>query len=280
MVPTLLAVAFVTAQPDATPAEPPRVRAVRIEAPEADAARLSRYLAVAAGDALRPEAVRHSVELLYATGEFADVRVEAAARPDGVELVVHPVRAPLLQDVRVEGHAVLAPGALRRIARLTPREPLWPARLDRAARDVAVALAADGYLEAQATAEALQLPRGAAAVFHLRAGPRARIASIDLAGAGDAAVALRPLAPAPRAVFRRAAAQRAAEKMRDRLIAQGHWRADVELREAYDPATAGVALVFAVAAGPRMSVSFKGAQPTLALRSRVEKLLREGGMKV
>lgn len=281
MGPTLLALALVAAPPrDATPPEPPRVSAVRIVAPDADAARLSRYLALAAGDTLQPEAVRHSVELLYATGEFADVSVETLEGPEGVELVVHLVPAPLLHEVRVEGDAVLAPGALRRIARLNPREPLWPARLDRAARDVALALAADGYLEAQATAQARPLPRGSDAVFRLRSGPRARIASSGLAGAGDAAAELRALAPSPRAVFRRSVAQRAAEKMRERLVERGRWRAAVELREAYDPATASVALVFEVDPGPRIGLSFRGAQPPPGLRGRVEKLLREGGMKV
>lgn len=283
MSPTLLAMAVMAAPPQSPASqEPLRVAAVRIEASAEEAARLSGYLAVATGDVLRPEAVRHSVELLYATGEFADVRVEAVERPEGVELLVRLVPAPLLQEVRVEGDTVLEPDRVRRIARLSPREPLWAARLERAGRDVALALAADGYLEAQARAEARPLPHGAAAVFELRAGPRAHVSSVELAGApGVAAAALRGLtAPAPGSVFRRSVAERAAERMRERLVERGHWRAAVERREAYDPAAAAVAVAFEVTPGPRLALAFRGAQAPLALRRRVEKLLREGGLRI
>jgi outer membrane protein insertion porin family len=283
MSPTLLALAIVAAPlPGATPEDAPRVAVVRIEAPAQDAARLGGYVAVAPGDVLSAEAVRHSVELLYATGEFADVQVETVERPDGVELVVRLVPAPLLQEVRIEGDALLGADRVRRIAGLGPRERLWTARLERAARDVALALAADGYLEAQANAEARPLPHGAAAVFTLRAGPRARVSTLEVAGEpdGDAAGLRRLAAPAPRSVYRRAVAQRAARKMRERLVERGHWRASVELREAYDPASAVVAVVFDVAPGPTLALAFRGAEVPIALRRRIEKLLRDGGLGI
>src|SRR5437773_10633080 len=87
--------------PPAPPASPPpRVVAVRLDTRPEDAELLGRYLEMAPGDVLQPEVVRHVVELFYATGEFADVRVETLPRPEGVEVVFHLLHAPLLRQVR------------------------------------------------------------------------------------------------------------------------------------------------------------------------------------
>jgi outer membrane protein insertion porin family len=280
MSPPLPALAVLAAWLSPQDATPVVVAAVRIEAPAAEVERLSRYLEVSPGRPLSAEAVRHTVELFYATGQYDDVIVETVQGAEGLTLSFRPVPAPLLEELRVEGDRVLDPAALRRLTGLRPREPLWRARLERAARDVAVALAADGYLEAQASAEARPLGRGAAAVFTLRSGPRVRVSSAAVRPAGFAETALRDLvAPRPGAVFQRALAQRAAEKMRRRLVDQGRWGAAVELREAFDPTAATLALVFEVAPGPIVRLGFSGERPAPALRRRVEKLLRDGGLK-
>src|SRR6266481_3401918 len=57
------------------------VRSVRIEAPLPE--RFAAYVGLVPGQPLDQEAVRRSVELLYATGEFEDVVVEAEAGPGG-----------------------------------------------------------------------------------------------------------------------------------------------------------------------------------------------------
>ena len=81
--------------------------------------------------------MRRTIELMYATGEFEDVRVriERESGEDGVTVVIQPIPAPLLVEVRVEGDRVLSPGAVRKITRLREGEPLWASRLDRAGRD-------------------------------------------------------------------------------------------------------------------------------------------------
>src|SRR6185436_12201601 len=54
------------------------------------------------------QAVRHLVSLLYATGAFADVRVEATRGPAGLDLVIRPVAAPLFTRVELLGDRVLS----------------------------------------------------------------------------------------------------------------------------------------------------------------------------
>ena len=50
------------------------VSQVRIEAPDPES--LERFVEVETGRPLDPEATRRTVELIYATGQFEDVRVE------------------------------------------------------------------------------------------------------------------------------------------------------------------------------------------------------------
>ena len=139
----------------------------------------------------------------------------------------------------VEWDRVVRAGAASRIARLREREPLWPNRLDRAARDVAVALAARGYLESRVTAAARRQPGGADAVFTVLAGPKARVGAARIEGAGGLeAVLRRYIRPAPGRVFLRDKARSAAEAMRRQLVRDGRWRAQVDLDESYDPARA------------------------------------------
>jgi outer membrane protein insertion porin family len=278
-----LVLAAVLAGTAASPPPPapaaPVVASVRLDAAAADEARLGRYLEVRPGQPLDPELVRHVVELLYATGEFADVVVETTPAPGGVEVVFRPVKAPLLAEVRVEGDRVLKAAAARRLARLRPREPLWPTRLEQAARDIALALTQRGYLEARVSESVRPGHGGADAVFTVTAGPRVRVGAAHVEGPPVIATLLetdvRPHTGEP---FRREQAQAALQRMRTTLVRQGYWRAAVTLAEAYDPGTALMSLAFRVEPGPLVDVEVRG-DGEGRLRGRVRDLLREGGLK-
>ncbi|MCG6925887.1 MAG: BamA/TamA family outer membrane protein [Acidobacteria bacterium] len=256
------------------------VQAVRIEVEDPD--RLERFVSLVPGSPLDPEAVRRTIELMYATGEFEDVRVriERKGGEDEVTVAIRPIPAPLLVAVRVEGDQALSPGAVRKITRLREGEPLWARRLDRAGRDVALALAARGYLEAFVESpEAVRVPGGADAVFRIRAGPRARVGSVSISGVeGLAGPSLDDLVrPKQGGVYRREEADEAAEAMRRRLARAGYWQATAEVWEKYVPAAARMILVFEVTPGPRMHVEIRGATIPGGLRGDVQDLLREGG---
>ncbi|PYQ24956.1 MAG: hypothetical protein DMF79_00425 [Acidobacteria bacterium] len=252
------------------------VRSVRIEAPLPE--RFAAYVGLVPGQPLDPEAVRRSVELLYATGEFEDVVVEAEAGPEGADVVFRTRAAPHFVGVRVTGDRILSRSALRRLSRLRPGEPLWPDRLDRAGREAALALAARGYLEAVVSAAAAPGAGGADAVFQVRAGPRARVgvARVEVVD-GETVRALDDLArPRPGQAYRKEQAERARESMRKRLVGTGHWRAEVEERMQYDPGSARVDLTFAATAGPFTQLELAGANVPRSLRQAVEDLVRDG----
>jgi outer membrane protein insertion porin family len=259
-------------------ASPEFVRAVRVEARNKE--RLERFVGLVPGRPLDKEAVRRAVELIFATGRFEDVRVFVEREPGdpGVTVVFRPILAPLMVEVRVEGDRVLSPSSLARLARLRPGEPLWPARVDRAARDVALALVRRGYLEALVDRKVVRVADGAVAVFRIRAGPRVRVhrAVVDRGGA-VLTVPLEDLVR-PRAgeVYRREQADAAREAMRHRLAAAGYWRAAVELRETYDPARGLIDLRFEVTPGPKVTLEVRGADVPGGLVSTVRDLVRGG----
>jgi outer membrane protein assembly complex protein YaeT len=257
------------------------IASLRLEVPAADAARLAPLVELRPGTPLAPDALRHAVELLYATGEFEDVVVHAETTPAGLAIVIRPEPAPLLVDVVREGDRVLDAAALRRLTRLREREALWQPRLERAARDVAVQLTEQGFLEARVTAEARRRAAGADAVFRISAGRLVRVERLALEGvAGSQAVALLALGrPRRGEAYRRRAATDAAERMRKRLVAAGFWRAAVSVREVYDPARARVALAFAVERGAPVSVAFEGDRPGPRLEARVRRLVRDGAAR-
>jgi outer membrane protein insertion porin family len=274
----LLAVVPVLPIRETTPAtlrEP--VDEVRLETKEAK--RLERFVQIRPGVPLDPGAVRRTVELLYATGEFEDVRVEVErVEGDGtLKVVVRPRPAPLLTNVRVEGDHVLGPGALRRITRLRDGEPLWASRRERAGRDAALALAERGYLEALVDVSVEQAPGGAVAVFRVHSGPRVRAGSVFISGERPAGLFLDELVrPRPGRIYRRDHAEEAADAMRRRLAQAGYWRATVTVEEEYLPGPAAMNVVFRVEQGPRMNLEVRGAKVPGSLRTELRELLREG----
>jgi outer membrane protein assembly factor BamA len=190
--------------PDAAPAGE-SVRAVRIEAEQRE--RLLPFVGLVLGRPLDHEAVRRAVELMYATGRFDDVVVELVRveGEEGVEVVFRPHPAPLLVGVRVEGDPVMSAGSAARAARLRVGEPLWSSRLERAGRDIGIALARGGRLEALVEPDAVPVPGGADAVFRIHAGPRVRVARAVVLGAEAFAALNLDALVRPRAgeVFRR-----------------------------------------------------------------------------
>jgi outer membrane protein assembly factor BamA len=273
----LLALAL-TAPRQEPPLAEELVRAVRIEAERPE--RLLPFVGLVPGRPLDREALRRAVELMFATGRFEDVAVELvrADGADGVEVVFRPRPAPLLVAVRVEGDRVIGPSAAMRTARLRAKEPLWPARLERAARDIGLALAQRGHLEALVEPETLPVPGGVDLVLRIRAGPRVRVGRAVVLGAGPAAPVLLGDLVRPRRgeVYRRERAESAREAMRRRLSADGRWRAAVELRETYDPGRGLMDIVFQVTPGPRMSLEVRGATLPAKVLSGVRELVREG----
>jgi outer membrane protein insertion porin family len=254
------------------------VREIRLETEHPE--RLRRFVPLAVGARLDREVVRRAVELMFATGRFEDVVVdlERDARP-GVAVVFRPRPAPLLVAVRIAGPSPLSARAVQRVARLRVGEALWPARLERAARDVALALVRRGHLEALVEPEAVAVSGGAEAVFRVHAGPRVVVGQARVEGdRGVRELGLPLLArPAKAEVYRREAADSAREAMRRALLRAGRWKASVTLRETYDPSRGTMDVVFEVQPGPRMLLEARGHALPEERLVPVRAMVRESG---
>jgi len=252
------------------------VSRVRVEARDPES--LERFVQIEVGQPFDPEATRRTVELIYATGRFEDVRVEVESEGrGGVSVLIRALTAPLLVEARVAGDRVLSAGALLRITRLRKGEPLWASRREQAGRAAGLALKQRGYLEALVEVVAERVPDGANAVFHVRSGPLVRVGSASVSGAPG--IVLDDLIrPRPGGTYRQEQAIKAVESMRKRLARADYWRASVEVREEYIPGPARMGLVFQVAAGGMMDIEVQGATIPGGLVGDVRDLLREGGV--
>ncbi len=255
------------------------VRSVRVETQ--DAARLSGFVGLVPGGPLDPEVVRRGVELIFATGRFEDVQVDLVRGEGeaGIDVVFRPIPAPLLVAVEVAGDRVISAAAIQGMARLRRGDPLRPARLERAGRDVALELARRGLLEALVEPSVRREPRGSVAVFRIHAGPRVRVSSVRVESADPVASApLHPLArPRPGETYRREKAEAARESMRRRLVEADFWRAGVELVETYDPSRARMSIVFRATPGPRTRLELRGDALEDRLVRQLRAIVREGG---
>jgi len=216
--------------------------------------RLARYAVIEVGKPLDPEAVRRSVEMIHATGVYSDVSVTTEAGPDGLSVVIRPIPAPRFSRVELAATMPLTAGKVREIIRFRRGDVLWPERVERAARDVGLALVARGWLEARVAAHTEGPATGATLVFEVENGPQARVASTEVIGDGIGSHQRKMLLglarPRPGEAFERARSTRAAEAMRAELVRLQRWQTTVEAVESYDPATGRMDLRFEVAASP------------------------------
>jgi outer membrane protein insertion porin family len=256
------------------------IATVRIEADDAVARKVSAYVSLRAGERLSAQSVRETVELIFATGAFADVIVETEEAETGLSVLIRPVPAPKMTGLRVTGSALLSARALQRIAKLNDGEILWPSRVRKAAAAMEDFLRQRGYIEATVTGSVATSASGSHAVFDLRAGPRFLVSHTVLQGAGETEHIVTDV-PRPRSgtPYRRVRAEAAAEEMRKRLARAGRFEAQVDLREALDREHAQIALTYDVRPGPAIRVAFEGGELPARLRREIETLLRDGALR-
>lgn len=265
------------AAPGADTAARSTVVGIEIEASDAEAGRLARYVSMAPGSILEPEAIRRLVELVFATGQYEDVVVDTEPAPGGVRVIVRPRPAPLLTAIRIEGKSVLKGDVVRRVGGLREREALFPADLDQAARRLEEALRSRGYQRPRVSAVTRRVPSGAEAVFSIDAGERVVVTEVRVEGAGPLeSLARQRLEPRPGERVDMEKARRSAERARQQLAEAGYWRATVTPPSSVSEERPGGTLVFKADVGPHMLVAYEGNVPRGKVRKAVEKIVREG----
>lgn len=256
----------------------PRVAAVEVrsDAPLTREARaeLDALLTFAPGDLLTEERVSRALRNLRASGIAS--RVDLLVRPAGTEeeraagevVAVVVLRANLLvEEVRVEGDL----GAVDRhdlddALFQEVGEPLIEGRVVRGVYALQEHFEGEGYFEARVRVvpEIDEVGRRATVIYRIEAGPRAQVLALGFDGDVGPFAPDRleePLRLKVGSPFRRAAAERDAERLEGWLIDRGHRAAQVDLpRVDYDAQRQGVVVVYPLEVGPEVHIRVEGAE--------------------
>ncbi|MFT3914309.1 MAG: POTRA domain-containing protein [Anaeromyxobacteraceae bacterium] len=261
----LLALAGPALAAQAGEAGPTRVAEVRLALPPGeDAAAVRDLLAVAPGDPLSSRALRRSVQRLYQTGRFRQLRFRAvpAEPPDGggerwVTLVLEaePVTRIGSVSVRWDGPAAVDAEVLRAAARLVPGEPYERADLDVAQAGAAAELARRGWRAASVRAS--EEPNGVV-VLSVKAGEPVRIAAVRVIGEpGGAAATSAALRARVGEVLDEAVLAADLRALGNGLREAG-WRRARVLAPAVDVDGARATVEVRIEPGPRFELTFRG----------------------
>jgi outer membrane protein assembly complex protein YaeT len=255
-------------------------------------AALARIIAQKPGEPYSAQKIRESIERLFATGRFADIRVDAAREPGGVILTFLTRGRSFIGAVFVRG--VPAPPSeiqLRSATGLRLGQPFSEDDLAGAAEGLRRALEGEGYFQAEIQHRLEPRPETQQmdVIFDVRPGPRAQFGAVQVTG--------NSAFPADRLI--RQARWEAGEDFVSRRLQNGLTRLQNLYREAdyleasirvarrnYHPETNRVDLELAITAGARIEITVTGASlgrselqrmvPVFEERTLDEDLLREG----
>ncbi|HEY0143306.1 MAG TPA: translocation/assembly module TamB domain-containing protein [Thermoanaerobaculia bacterium] len=216
------------------------------------------------GERLSIRELQSSIKNLYATGNFRDVRVDAAPTELGVALTFSLFLHYRVGEVAIEG---LTGGERTRAQRdMTMRtgEVLSLNAVDDSAIAIQEALRRNGYLEATVDPETtFDRARSLAGVrFHVTPGPVAQVAQVIIEGdvaPFNAPQLIEQMRRGPGSTFQVREAREDAERIRNFMIRREHRRADVDfIDHTYDRETHQVTLRYRASAGPKVRVEVAG----------------------
>ncbi|HET7151282.1 MAG TPA: POTRA domain-containing protein [Candidatus Acidoferrum sp.] len=273
------------AAPTKTKVEQPNVVAIRIVLEDGHVlAESPSGIAMAVGKPLDHEKIAESLRALYRTGDYADLKAVVTAVTGGVRLDFVVQENLFFNQVQIEGlvpppSEASATAAMQIGLGQTYRKQIVNDALERL-RD---ALREEGLYQAEVTAQTV--PHAEAhqmdIVVHVKSGPRARAASIQLKNETsyrDAILLLRFKMKAGQPITS-ARLQRGTDKVRKFLLKRGHLSARVTVRRGdYDAAKNSTPISLEVTQGPRVELTVTGAKFSSGELKRLIPIYQEGGV--
>ncbi len=219
-----------------------------------DGREIARLVELRAGVPLDEDAVRRSVQNLFATERFANVEVEGdPAGADGVAVIVHLFRAYRVQAIRFEGRPVAA-DALRRALGFSIGGPYQEPEVQEGIGRLQRFLTTEGYSQA-AVSSATEFDRArfeARVIYRIAAGAPTRLVAPVFDGevvpfTAEKLAAESRLKPGQR--YQEDRARKGAQAIQDFLVREGRLKAEVRLI-GVDTQDRTAAPVFRVEVGP------------------------------
>jgi outer membrane protein insertion porin family len=245
-------------------------------------------LALKAGDQFHFDTERQSLRTLYATGDYANIRVSAAPVADGLRVDFVVIRDYYNNVVRIDGlkEPPTEPAAQAAV-RLTLGEPFREGSLREGIARLEGTLHDEGLYSAKVTydlhpnADTRQMDVN----IHVEPGPRARIGAIDVKNQtryADSEILKRSqlVGKKPGKIeLTSARLSHGRDKLRSFLVDQGYLGASVLVTPgAYDAASNLVPLTLAVTAGPRIDVEINGVHMSKSERKKLLPIYAEGAV--
>lgn len=244
-------------------------------------------LALKAGDLFHVESERESLRTLYATGDYADIRVTGIPQAAGVEVNFIVSKDYYNNVIRIEGlkEPPTEPAAQAAV-RLTLGEPFREGALRDGIARLESALADEGLYTAKVSYDLHPNPdtRQMDVNIHVTPGPRARIGAITLKNQTrypDAEILRRAKIAKKngKTELTSALLTRSRDRLRTFLVDQGYLGASTLISPGtYDTATNTVPVTINVTAGPEIDVEVNGARISKSQRTKLLPIYAEGAV--
>ncbi len=137
------------------------------------------YLLLQPGDPLDPDRIDHSLKALFATGLFADVKLDR----EGNTLVVRVVENPIINRIAFEGNSKLSDKDLNGEIQLRPRVVYTRTRVQNDVKRILDLYRRHGRFAATVDPKVIQLSENRVdLVFEINEGPSTGVRSINFVG--------------------------------------------------------------------------------------------------
>lgn len=239
---------------------------------------------VEAGKPLDSGKVAESLRLLYRTGDYSDIRATITNVPGGVRLDFVVRESLFFNEVLIEG--LISPPSEASAAAATQLnlgQPYQRDLVEEAAERLRETLRQDGLYTAVVTAETV--PHAEThqmnVIFHIRPGPRARVARVQLKNETEFsdAVILKQFKMKEGREITSARLQNGTDKIRKFLVKKGNLIARAVVRRGtYDPVSNTISLDLEVAQGPRVELLVTGAKFSRGELRRLVPVYQEGAV--
>ena len=229
-----------------------------------DTSTLAQEVTLAPGQPVSVRELQSSIKNLFATGNFRDIRVDAAPSANGTVLTFALFLNYRVSQIEIEGLQRSERTRAQRELTVRNGDVLSLDAVDDSAAAVQEMLQRNGYLEATVDPETNfdRLRNTADVTFHVTPGPQARVAKVTVEGQlapYSEAQLIDTMKRGPGKAFNLGEAREDANRIKNFLVRRNYRRARVDFVDhTYDPATHAVQLRYRVAVGPVVKVEVEG----------------------
>jgi|GEM_PF-3422508 len=135
-------------------------------------------------DILTRSKIRKSIELLYATGNFTNVLVDAQMNGDRVDLTFVLRAIYRIETIHIRGETGISKGKVRKAMRLRKLQPYTPERVLNGRKDILATLFENGFYNARVQQDVLlhRKSKRSEINYLVKSGAQAKVASVDISG--------------------------------------------------------------------------------------------------